>query len=71
MYIFDFVLKNLIKHAKGMLTDGNFNPDVGENTFPALNVNILEELTFVYVIQLSQEPAIKLSQRLCTCKFLR
>ena len=63
MYIFDFVLKNLIKHAKGM--------DVGENTFATLNVDVLEELTFVYGIQLSQEPAIKLSQRLYTCKFLR
>ena len=54
MYVFDFVLKNLIKHAKGISAAGNFNPDVGENTFPALNVKVLEELTFVYGIQLSQ-----------------
>ena len=71
MYIFDFVLKISIKHAKGMLAAGNFNPDVGENKFPALNVGVFEEVTFVYGIQLLQEPAIKLSQRLYTCKFLR
>ena len=54
-----------------MLAAGKFNPDVGENKFPALNVGVFEELTFVYGIQLLQEPAIKLSQRLYTCKFLR